>query len=712
MNIFANKLKKFEPTTKFDRMVEGVGSIVNNTLVGASGLTSLAISTESLRDDQIRMFENTTEGLRTSLEALAGTMNLSVEDYQLTAGVVAGVIAADPQKFLGNKHDVMISTEGMHVVQSTSGDAFETRPLALEAYDDRDNKNAAMFSIAYNMQAARQDEFGETLFPTVVLAPDQVGISITVRLMQVYNDLYRQISGDLDQYRKKNIIRAVADPTILKSESTRIIPVHRVESAAKFVDVALLAPRTVTLEGESILTSSLATGVPVSLLGLSQTDTLLQSGAMDVTDSIERAIRLHYLVIKAGDDILKVDVSNLPLSEFTYATQGNFRKMALNFDTTSVLINDKTKQADGSALVDLLPIVTGDYTVRLEIAATGSVNIETGQTEVYGNKVRVYTVQDTAMELLDPTAAPANAIVALFDDAEIIGYEVIAYRSNLNRRQRGQLIDTTFESQAYNVPYFAPFTAIHPVTLDGQTDASDLQALVTATRVLTSNKAVTALIEAAQGLHEYVVAEDYVGLAPDILGVGRFYVHPSYFEEAVNMTDIVDSMASKDRAEDIQMALVNKIRDYVYRMYRDSEYQAAADALSGGTAPTPEVIIATDPVIGRWLMVTGELRTLGGEFNTRIVTSLDRRVAGKIFVTFGVFDETRNSQVNPLSFGNMLWSPEVTVVLPISRNGQISKELCVTPRFRHIVNLPIMTALTITGLPNTVSKMPIHFKEV
>lgn len=713
MPLFTKKLNKHETYGKFDQMVENVGSIVGNNLAGSANITSLAISTESLRDDQIRSFEMTLEGLRTSMEAMCASMGISVENYQIEAAVGGGVISADPRTFLKNNIQPMISGNGIHVAEVNPGEGFVSRPLSLEAYDERDNKNAAMFSIAYNLQASRQDEAGELFFPTVVLSPDQVGITVNVRLMTVIADLYRQISGALDDFARRNIIRAYADHTILKNEMTKVIPVHRPESADKFVPVATLAARTVNLEGEDILTSALAVGKKISLIGISQTDTLLQSGVMDVTDSLEPAIRLQYLYLKVGDDVLRFNVSGIPLSEFTYATQGNYRLMRLNFDTTSILISKDTKQADGSDLDDLEDIVTNDYILRLEIGVTGAVNLQQGDTEVYANKVRVAQITDAATgESLSLTAGASGAVATLFDTAQIIGYELIAYRSNLNRRQRGQLIDTTYYMQAYNVNFSSPITAIHPVTLDGQTDASDLQTLVNATRVRTSNNAMKVLIETAQFLREYIDIRDKDNVPPDMLGVGRFFVQPVYFEEQIDMLDIVDSIVSTERAEDIQMALVNKIRDYSFRMYRDSEYKAAADSLTGGLAPLPEIIVVTDPVISRWLTVTGDLRTLGGQFNMRISSTLDKRVAGKIFITFGVFDETRNNQINPLNFGNMLWSPEVTVVLPISRNGQISKELAVSPRFRHIVNMPILTVLEIENIPDTVNKMPINMRSV
>jgi len=704
-------------SNQLTHLVEHISNVVNGSQIASASVARAAISTESLRDEEVRSLQSSVENLSTSLEAISHTLGLEsiMQASQINAATVAGLVAADANAFFANRVKPAVSTENMQVVQYSGADGFDARPLALEAYDERDNRNAAVFSIAYNMQASRQDEFGETLFPTIVVTPDQVGLSVTVRLMTVYNELYRQISGAIDQYAKKNIIRAIADPTILKNEMTRIIPVHRAESTDKFVDGAIVAPRTISLEGEDIVTAPLAVGKKLSLLGISQTDALLQSGVMDVTDSIEPSIQLQYVYVQVGTDVLKFDCSNLPLSEFVAATQNNYRVMQLNFETSSVLLNKDTINADGSALDAAGPLASlaaNDLIVRLSLNLSGSVNIELGDTQVFGNMVDVFSVQNNAGETVSLSAAPANALVAAFAAAKVVGYELIAYRSNLNRRQRGQLIDTTYYTQVYNIMFRSPISAIHPVTMDGQTDASDLQALVTATRIRTSNAAVRALMDAANTLREYVDARDYVGVGPDTLGMGRFFVRPTYFEETVDMNDIVDSVKSHERAADIQAALVNKIRDYAYRMYRDSEYKAAADALAGGVAPVPTVIVATDPVLARYLTVTGDLRTLGGEFNVRVVSTLDRRVAGKIFLTFGVFDESRNTAPNPLNFGNMGWSPELTVVLPISRNGQISKELSVAPRFRHIINLPCLSVLQVTNVPDVTNKVALHFKTV
>ncbi len=693
---------------------------VEGRQIVTTGVARAALSTESLQADQANALYMAANELSTSLESIAAELGLEsrLTQAQIDAGTIGGILAGDFRGFLSHKSDFpMVSTESMGVVQSFGiEDALSDRSFALEAYDERENRNAVIYSIAYNMQAARQDEFGETFFPTLVMTPDQVGFGITVDLMMVYDGIERNISGNFEDFKKKNIIRAVADPTVLRKEQTKIIPVHRAQSVDKFVAPGIMAPATILLEGESIVTAPLAVGKKVDLLGLSQTDSLLAAGIMDQSDSIDPYINLQqvYLTVTDGTDtdVLKVNVSNLPLSNFTYSTQNNYRVMTLNFATTSVLVNKDTVQADGSALVALAGVVTNDLIMRLELQLSGSVNIETGETTVFGNLVSVHTVQDANGNLLDQTVAPQNAIVGFIGGSTIVGYDLTAYRTNMNRRQRGQLIDVTKYTQLYNVPLRSPITAMHPTSTDAQTDASDVQALITTTRIRTSNESVTNLINTASILSEYVDSRDQTGVGPDVLGVGRFFVRPTYFYEAIDMNLVVDSIKSHERAQDTQAALVNKIRDYAYRMYRDSEYKAAADALAGGISPTPVVVIGTDPVIARYLNVTGDLRTLGGEFDVRIVSTLDNRVKGKIFITFGSFDESRNVAPNPLNFGNLVWAPELVLTANISRNGQISKETVVSPRYNFVVHLPVMTVLDIEGISDILDKVAMAWHAV
>ena len=691
-----------------------------------------ALFTPNVSTEAYKEFETVSENLSMSLESMAQVLGISVESSASAesrmAGVMAGLAAQDVRGFLsapltsgatssfdkmGNKSTVMAN----NVISSmTGGDAMFER-VATEAYDERENKNAAAYSVIYNMQASRQDEFGETFYPTIVVSPDNVGISITVRLMMVYEAITRNISGAITDYNKKNIIRAVADYTILKNDQTKVVPVARTQALAQFIDPALVAVTNVVLDsGEAVPTAPLKVGAAIDLIGISGTDALLAAGTLDMTDSLDPSIVLQNIYVSVTGtvggtthtDVISFNTGNLQLSTFNQSVQNNYRDMVLNFSTTSLMMNNTSLQNSGAALSVLAPIVTDNVIVRLSANVTGMVNIERGDTTVYGNQIGVHSVQDNSGNQLDLTTGVGAAIVAAFSTAKIVGYDLLAYRTNVNRRQRGQLIDTTFQTQIYNVPLRSPITAIRPVTTDGQNDAADLSALITATHIRTSNQAVTSLLQAATILAEYVDSRDTTSEGPDVLGVSRYLVRPTYSYEAVDMLTTVDSLSSSHRAEDIQSALVNKIRDHAYRLYRDSEFKAAADAMSGGVSLPPTVIIGTDPVIARYLTVTGDLRTLGNEFNVRIVSTLDKRMAGKIILTFGAFNGEQNAGPNPLHFGFMAWKPELTLTLPISRNNQISKELTCQPSFLHVTNMPILSVLLVENLADVLNKVSIN----
>lgn len=713
MTVFAKKKGSQALKSTLSNMIDQLQVQVGNSQMVTSAVAKSALSMESLGDNDFHSLTSCANQLETTLESIVSDLGIAslATRAQQDAAVAAGILGGDWKGFISRKLDLnQVSTETMGVVQSTVSDGLTERSFALEAYDERESRNATIYSIAYNYQAARQDEFGESFFPTISLSPDQVGFGITVNLMQVYDGIERKVSGVFEDFKKKNIIRAVADPTVLKKDATKVTPVYRTASAAMFAPG--FPGSAITIEGESIVTAPLAFNKKIDLLGISQTDALLTTGIMDMTDTLDPTINLQNVYAVFGDDTLKFPTLNLPYSNFTYSTQNNYRLQTLTFTTDSIGINKDTKNVDGSALVDLAAVVTGDLYVRLEVVISGTTNIETGETQVFANHVSVKSITNVNGDQMDLTAGPSATIVAAVAAGSLVGFDLQAYRTNVNRRQRGQLIDVTKYTQLYNVPLRSPITTLHPASVDGQNDSSDVQALVTATRIRTSNEAVTTLLSAAQTLSQYVDSRDLTGMGPDVLGVGRYFVRAAWQYEALDMVASIDSLRSQDRPKDIQAVLVNKLRDMAYRLYRDSEYQAAANAFAGGIAPVPEVIIGADPVIARYINVEGDLRTLGGEFNVRVVSTLDVRMKGKIVMAFGVMDESRNTQPNPLNFGNLIWAPELVLTANLSRGNTYSRETVVQPRFSFIVNVPVMGMIEVSNLEDTLNKVPLNMHTV
>ena len=685
-------------------------SAVRNTLNDVKGTTSLievsrSLGMESMTEGQVGQLNTALETMTSrtaNMVAGLGIEGISVQ--QQSSMVAAAIAAADLKSFAarGLSMEAIESAKGV-VGNAVMSDAFANRLPAMEAYDESNNRDSVVYTVAYNFLAAKQNDFGETFYPTHVVSNDNVGVTVSLRLIQVYDDIKRNVNGALARFNRKNIVKALIDSTILKNEMTRVVPVVRPASLANFVDPALVPAAAVVLEGESINTAPLKVGVEMDIIGLSQTDTLLAAGVMDRTDGLDRSINLQNVYIQVGADVLSYNVSNLATSNFLAQSQENYKRHALNFNSHSLVVNKSKKRADNTALVELASVVTEDLILQLKINMTGTVNIEEGGLVVYGNSIKIEKAFDAAGVELALTHAKVAPLVAKFATAVIFGYTLKAYRNNLNKRQRGQLLDTTYQNQTWTLPLRSPVSVIRPPNADSQTDSGDLASLVAATFARTSNEAVTTLLETAALLKEFVDSRVPTSLAPDLFGVARELVEPTYIGETLDVNAVINSVSSHEKAADIQAVLAQKIRDIGSRLYRDSGFQAVIETKVAGVEGEPTILVGTDPMTARYLMVDGDTRLTGPTFNYKVVTTPDERMQGKLVIALGYPDQSEGT-LNPIHFGYMLWSPEATIVIPQARGDQISKELTVMPRFRHITNVPVMGMVEVKNIPDVVSK--------
>lgn len=723
MNPFQNKTKKPAlPDSQTAVMLRSTLSQLNkNSSLLSSQVARGAFALESLDDETVLAMDQAADGLNTALEHIFQEAGFKATPQQKQSAMIAGMMGGDVNAYLGHA----VSLEGYtakntDVVIIGAADAIAQRP-AMEAYDEKELKNSIAYSVAYNMNSPRQDAFGEAFFPTVVVNPDQVGYQISIRLTYVYPEVRRNIDGSVNDFKKRNIIQAIVDPSILKTEQLKVVPVYRDESKANFVDAALLAPKNITFEGETITTSALKFDNKFSLLGISQTPALLETGVMDSTDALDAAITLQNVYMSVAGKVANVDTTevfkfmtaNMPLSNFIAMQQDDYRMMQVTFMTEGLLVTGNTKTVGGATSGVLAAIAANKVSVRLELTVNGTVNVELGTTNLMASKVRVKSVTDEDGNLLSLTAPGIGKDIAdLFATAEAIGYDLAAQRTNSNRRQRGTLLGQTIQNQVYNVPLRSPITIPRPQMVGDQNDASDLAALISTTRIRISNAAVDKLLETADQLKELVAQNDLLENNLPILGIARHLVTAFYDEFTVDVQAQMNNLTSNEKYDDIGATLINQLRDLVYRMLVKSAYQAAADALAGGIAPMPDVIIGTDPKTARYLMVSGDLRTLGTEVNIKLVTTLNLQMRDTIIVAFGQ-PNAGDGTPNPLHYGNMVWKPEMTLIMPTQRNGSNSKEITVTPSFNHIVNVPIMARIYVKGITEAVvNKSVIAMQDV
>lgn len=661
---------------------------------------------------------------------------LTPREVSIQAAAAAAMVAQDWKGFLtrwateGFTHS-KVGSDRSGIVTSvmTQGAArgMDQRVLpngqktwGLEAYDERNTTDAARFNVSYQLGASSQNEFGEALFPTIVMDPTRDAYEVVAEIMTVYDRVEHDIENRArDPFAKRNLLRAIADPTILKKDQNRCWPVVRPENLADFVDAADVAVTSISNDGETFDTAPVKFRTTTNLLNLGQTNRMLDDGGLNMTDSLDPYLWIENIYVKVtigGDsDVLKFRTLYLPYANFTYSQQDNYRLMVLNGVTGSVVINKDTKQADGSALVALAGVVTGDRQIRLKVAMSGRVNIETGETFVDCSILGVQNYQDANGVELNQAVAPNAAIVNALKAATPLGFDPRAFMTNMNRRRQGQFVDMTRYTQAYRVPLRQPITAIHPAYVDGAVDAADVQMLIQYTRTAVNNEAVTALLEFDDVLKEYVDVRDATNVGPDVLGIGRFYVR-AYHNEAdaeIDVLQIVDSLRSAQRLEDVAAGVLNKIRSDVYEAWRSSEYAAAAEALMGGAAVKPVATIACDPYVAQFLFTQGDLRTLGNEFEIKVVHTLDIRMKNRLFVVFSLYDEHRNTVPHPLNYGNMLWAPELALTANISRGNTYNRETVVQPRYLFVQHCPIMLSYTVKNLAEAVSKkITINTNEV
>lgn len=575
---------------------------------------------------------------------------------------------------------------------------------ALESFDERELKAALPYSVAFNVVASRQDDFSEAFFPTTVVTPDQAAIDVTVPRLQVFNEVIHSISGKKADFQKRSIVDAYANAEILGDENTRLIPVLQADNsnAAAFADPAVAAPFYLKLRSSLIKTAPLKPDNEVDLLGLSNDQSLIGLAVIDNTDSMDARIALDnlYISVQAGTPAIRFPTSRLPRNTFVKSVEGNFREMDLQFSTTNLLVTKDSLANDQSAIVGLpTEITSGTYVARLSVSANGRANVEYGNITVYANKVRVDSVQNatTGQDVPLDSGAGLN-IVNAFAAATVVGYDVHAYRTNLNKRERGLILDMTYETERYTIPLASPISYPSPVT--SNRDATDLKQLIQVCRVRNSNNAVTALLNYADTLRAYTAAvprtNDTQAAIAGIQGMGRWLVKPYFAEIDLDLSLATSSVKSFEKAADVSMAIVNAVRSQAYVAYQQSYLQQAVDALTSGSGEVPTLVLGTDQVLIRHLMVAGDTRTFGTAFDKYVVKSTpDKRMYGKII---GSFVREGVTGPDPLSLGTHAWIPELTSVVQVSRNNATVKEAMVQPRTLHVCNLPVMFVINVKNL--------------
>ena len=691
-----------------------------NTLGLNSDVGRLSMESETLSIEDNSRIETITDNLHSNLLRLATESGLGAGSVQSMAAVGGALAAANIRAYAGADIDGRNVSSGPNfkVVSMPVTDGSYVRP-AMEAFDERETRNAMVHTVGYNASAAMQDEFGEAFFRTIVLAPDQAGFTAAIDLIEVGRRTTHKANGEIADFGRRNLIQAAIDETILADDVTDVVPVFRDSGPSAntqfFAPAARVAPRVVSVEGEDVLTSPLVLGTKFSLAGLSQTDAQLARGGRNQTDALDSSIYLKNLYLQLQNaagavfEVISFPVRSMRGAAANYKVQGNYRDMTFGFEG-QLAIGADTKTVAGAASTLLnTAVVVPNLIVKLGVRVAGDINLEFTSGTLFAPEIVVESVTLATGE--EATTVQKTAVKAALAGAKLAYFDLEARFTNSNRRETGDIITRNRYVQFYPVPLRAPVTLQRPVNSSDQQDAADIASLAATTRTRASQAAVKAIANFASLLSQVKTDEATIGMDPEALGPANRLVRAYYEYAVIDAERDLQSVSTLDRAREVNALIVNKLRDMVYRAYRVSGYKAAADILAGGQSELPVIVIGADLEITRWLMLDGEFATMGRNFNVKVVGSNARKMKGKIYATFDQPGAVEGAY-NPLSFGHMAFRPECVIALPITRDGGNVRELTVSPSYLHIPNMPILLELDISGISDVIaSKVAVPTKE-
>lgn len=692
-----------------------------------SAVVSGVCSMESLDEHKALGIQQSIAGIETHLrDIFVGSMGIeNYSDAQLEAAAITLAASGDVVRYSAEANKSTADLKVLDAVSVIGGSHgsydYMDAVVSKEAFSEQELRANLPLSVSYNFLAARQNEFGEAFFPTQTLTPDQAALLLKVRKYNVFEQVRHAVTGAPTDFKWRNLVEAARDYTILANEATSIVPIYTGTvdndwtgsgNYQYFMDDTYINSYTSKIiDGYTVVTRPLRPGVELDLIGISQHPGLI--GQADHSDAIDAKASLAAVYVAVTNsvgpviEVFKFVTNGLPRSEFNKTPEGNYREIGLQFATSSMFLDTASADITGAAST-LLNTVSGGDKVALSVEMSGRINTETGRTSLFASNVGVKFIDGvTGLE-------EANATVAAFT-FEVVGYDLDARRSNANRRSQGLLASPTEEEERYVIPLGSPITSTSPVGTNR--DAADLQTLVNITRVRNSNNAVTTLLNYADTLRAYV-ANSAQGVTAVVQGLGRHLVTPTFVEMStlatvsnpLDLETTVNSLTSNERFEDVSAALVNAIADVASRLVRDSGYLQALDIVSAGQDMEYEVVVGTDQRISRFLMTSGDTRTLGNGMNIVIVQTPDLRMDNKIVVSL----RRKNVQgYDPLSFGSMAYIPELASSIQTARNGATYKEATVQPRTLHIPVLPILGYIEVTGLTEAlVDNIPINMNAI
>lgn len=732
--------KKNEQEKGFGHLI---GSLRSSLRDGGSSVTDqhagMIFSTESLDTSARKQLTDVGTNLSTLIGAAMSEEGISEEpEYRSAVGeesayltklatnsaasstaaaTIAMIGARDGNSYVTQANSVAYSTEDADVVTPylPGGDfdvsGIDSSNLSLESFEAKDYDRVAAWAGAWNLGSARQDTFVEAFFPTHVLNPDQNAFDMSINRTMIMRGTRRKLTGDPTDLGYKNILEAYKNGDLLTNRHTDLIPYRSADdsNADNFIDEALFAPETKTIDGVEYLTAPLTMNKSFDIMGLSQNPNILE-GTFSQHDQLDQFMRVDqlYMVVKHTDggdtktSVLRFNTVAMDRSNFVKSPVGDWNEFTLTMPTKDISVQAGQKDAKGNVAEALTALTTANYNVRFSVNVSGEANVQTGTVNVFANKPTVIEVRNKATgEILDHKSGAVALLLGKMS-FEVVAFDGTFRRTNGNRRTNGLLIDRNVRKVRYPIPIGAPISV--QTSLNEQEDTQSINDLINGTRLRNSVLGVDSIHAKFDGLMELKrnAPEVFTGerIPESLEGPSKFLCRPYVKEIELDVFERLQSLSSGDRIEDLNALLCMTIRDAGNELMVDSNYLPALASWTQGAETRPHMLVGTDLNLPQYLMTKGDPRSFGPNLDSTVVASPQDSMENYIYLTF--------SRVNrqgpcPLSFGTHFWIPELVQIGQVHDAGGNIKQLTAQPRNIHTMQFAGLVRIKVVNLQKALT---------
>lgn len=671
----------------------------------ASETAGKAVTMLALNDDNLM---NTRRDMSVDINA---AYENKLDEHELSVATMVALQAANP-----SSHG-RAAQEGYRLAQdkgkdysgalalSGRGGSAEQLEVNFQSYDTRNFDNYKELSIDFAVETAKADAVTELFFPSLLLPADSPALRVNLRSTIVQRNK-RHTGTGITKLDRKNLAHAYTDPTILENNATTIIPVVAADGSNEdaFISSTLVAPYDVEVDGELNKTAPIKINREVNLFKLAAPGTFAPDEAYDLYDQLDQRVVLDTLDFSVTDanggtpetSQLSFKVYGLPKTNFHKAPQEDSNEeFMLRFNTDVITVNKDTLSRAGVAATALAGIEAG-VSLRLRIRATATLSLNTSNFIAESATVEVIGAFNDAgpVAIEGALADTVNDLTFTGNGVELADLSI----TNSNRSTTGLWIDTTGHTRQFLLGTQSPL--YHPAPKDGVIEEDIVESLIEASRAVTTNRGISAIRNHFDSLSAYLDMGAHGITSSEMFPGAADEITPYHKSVNIDVLAKLNSISTHEKGEDIRSLFSTIITHYVAQMINRSNIITARQ-MYGAKGRLP-VVIATDPEIAPWLMISGDADFLGRMVDYKVEHSVHPALKGKIFVSFGA--DTSLDGLDPCGFGRRGFTTELISQYEVQRGNSKNQEVSITPRELHAAVLPVGLEFNVTNLTEAVEQ--------